>query len=292
MAKIVIPEELKGKELFEFLKANKDAIIKQKKSFTKTFDGIHGVGVERIFVDKEGKLVSTKRLGAKAEDPAATTNDTEMRVKVVANACWWCDTDMDVLVEDSSKRTIQQRKGMIPHLHDHIHTLEAKIGEVEDIYLADVPLRELGLNKSGSTQCIIFETLLIRDYNPKVFDQYSKGRVQQHSIGLLYVKIELAMNYEESEKEYDFWKKYYDKVINKDVVDEKGYFWVVSEIKLLENSAVLFGANELTPTLESTSGKSHSSQTEHDSPGEDPADKVVQDDFNIDVAIITTNFFK
>jgi DNA-directed RNA polymerase subunit RPC12/RpoP len=34
------------------------------------------------------------------------------------------------------------------------------------------------------------------------------------------------------------------------MADEYGFFWVVSEIKLLENSCVLFGANELTPTLE------------------------------------------
>ncbi len=46
------------------------------------------------------------------------------------------------------------------------------------------------------------------------------------------------------------YQKHIDQVINKEFVENRGYFWFVSEIKLYENSAVLFGANELTPTLE------------------------------------------
>jgi hypothetical protein len=39
-------------------------------------------------------------------------------------------------------------------------------------------------------------------------------------------------------------------VINKDVANSRGYFWVIYEIKLLEVSAVLWGANELTPCID------------------------------------------
>jgi hypothetical protein len=111
-------------------------------------------------------------------------------------------------------------------------------------------LTDLGLNQSGSTQVLIFETDVMASYNEKIFNQYKLKKINQHSIGLQYVKISLCINDKDSEKEYDFWNKYYPQVINKEVVDQRGYFWVVTEIKLLENSCVLFGSNELTPTLD------------------------------------------
>jgi hypothetical protein len=80
----------------------------------------------------------------------------------------------------------------------------------------------------------------------------------------------------------DFWNKYYKDIINKEFVDEYGFFWVVNEIKLLEVSAVLFGANELTPTLEiGNSGK-----TAEKASIPEPAEA-----FDLDVAILTTKFF-
>ena len=75
-------------------------------------------------------------------------------------------------------------------------------------------------------------------------------KINQHSIGLMYISLGLCINNKDYLPEFELWGKYYDKVINKDVVDEAGYFWIVPEIKVLENSCVLFGSNELTPTLE------------------------------------------
>lgn len=139
---------------------------------------------------------------------------------------------------------------MMPHLHDHIHRIDAEIGDVINVYSQDVSLTDLGLSKSGTTQCLIWETDVLKNYNERVFNKYRAGKVKQHSIGLMYVKIELAVNDPDSEKEFDFWTKYISKVINPEVPLELGFFWVVQEIKILECSAVLFGSNILTPTLE------------------------------------------
>ena len=111
-------------------------------------------------------------------------------------------------------------------------------------------LRELGLDMDGTTESIIYVGDVKKEYNAKIFDKYKKGRIKQHSIGLHYVKLDLAINDEDWGKEKDFWDKYYPQVINKEVTDERGYFWVVGEYKLIENSAVLFGSNVLTPTLD------------------------------------------
>jgi hypothetical protein len=37
-------------------------------------------------------------------------------------------------------------------------------------------------------------------------------------------------------------------IANKSAADEKGYFWAVTEAKLIEISAVVIGSNRITPT--------------------------------------------
>jgi len=254
--KTLIPEGLKGKDLYRYLVANKTAIIRKKKSVIKRTD----VTFSPPTLLSPGKITTSKDAGESDDDPMDGSGDV-IRVKVVANAANWFDSQLDVLLPDCWKKSIKERAGMIPHLHDHIQQIEAKVGEVESIYSQDVKLKDLGLNQPGATQCLIFETDVMKSYNEKVFNQYRLKKINQHSIGLRYVGLDLAINDEESEKEMDFWNKYYPQVINKDMVEEYGFFWVVSEIGLLENSCVLFGANELTPTLETepadaTPGKS------------------------------------
>jgi hypothetical protein len=258
--KTLFPAGLKGKELYRYLVANKSDLIREKKSVVKTTDVTFA---PCSLLTRPGKIAASKAQGESDDNQMDKEGDV-IRVKVVANAANWCDSPLDVLLPDCWKKSIKERKGMIPHLHDHIQQIEAKIGEVDSIYSQDIKLRDLGLDTVGATQCLIFETDVIKSYNEKVFNQYKLKKINQHSIGLRYVGLDLAINDDESEKEMDFWNKYYPQVINKDMVDEYGFFWVVSEIGLLENSCVLFGANELTPTLEtepeqSTSGKSNES---------------------------------
>lgn len=243
MAKITIPANLTGKDLHKFLIENKEDLVAQKKSMLKYTEAIEYA--PELFLLKEG--TATKSAVGEIPKDANT-----VRVKVVANSAWFCDSHMDVLIPDCWSKSIKERKGLIPHLCDHEHKVgtDAEIGDVVDIYSQELSLSELGLNKTGTTQALIFITDVKKAYNEVVFNKYRTGKIKQHSIGLMYVKIELAINDEESEKEYAFWTKYYQNVINKDLIEEKGYFWVVSEIKLLENSAVLFGSNILTPTLE------------------------------------------
>lgn len=276
MAKIVLDETLKGKELTEFLLANKKELIAQKKAMIKRTDPVSAS--PSLFFVKGDRIV-------KADAEAIASDATSFRVKVVANTALFMDSQLDVLIPDCWKVTIKQRKGMIPHLHDHIHEIGAEIGDVVDIYSQDISLSDLGINKSGKTQCLIFETDVKKSYNEVVFNKYKNKKINQHSIALQYIKMDFAINDEESEKEYNFWKKYYDQLINPEMADERGFFFVIQEIKLLENSAVLFGSNELTPTL--SVGKIDSLEL----PGEPP---VVPSPslFDVSKAIKETTFIK
>lgn len=253
MSKLIALKDLSGKPLFKFLKENKEALIAEKKSILKECDAFSWTPeISRLKVKKDGSIIKADTPDPDEGDDSGTMipDEDSIRVTVVANTANWCDSQLDVLIPDCWKATIKQRKGLIPHLADHTHKIEAKVGEVAKIYSKDMKLSDLGLNLTGSTQVLIFETDVMKSYNEKIFNQYKLKKINQHSIGLQYVKISLCINDEESEKEYDFWNKYYPQVINKDAVDLRGYFWVVTEIKLLENSCVLFGSNELTPTLD------------------------------------------
>jgi hypothetical protein len=260
--KIEIPTDLKGKDLFKFLVENKSAIITEKKSVLKYTDCIS-------YATKAIPLMGTKAMGG-GEDPNIC------HVKVVANTSMYCDSQMDVLLRDNAAKSIKERKGMIPHLHDHIHEIGAKVGEVTSIYYQDMSMSDLGISKAGTAQALIFETDVMKAYNEQVFNQYKSGKIQQHSIGLQYVKLGLAINDDVSVAEYELWQKYADLVINQDAIQERGYFWVVPEIKLLENSAVLFGSNPITPTLDVKSTEGEPSEDTRNQPPVFDVSKALQ----------------
>lgn len=265
-------DHLKGKELYKFLIENKKELINEKKSLPVKWADSFSHNSTVKFKTKSGAVKDAN--DSDTEDP---TDTDVLRVEVVANTCLWMDSQSDVLLIDSSKRSIKNNKELMQHIHDHQYSVEAKVGEVVDVQLRTMAWKDLGVSIPGSTQVIVFITDVMKDYNLKVFNQYKAGKIKQHSIGLRYVNIELAINDPDYEKEIDFWNKYIDLIGNKDEAIEQGYFWVVSEIKLLENSCVLFGSNILTPTL-SASGKGHSTgSTLKDDDEDDPDDPEVTD---------------
>jgi hypothetical protein len=245
--KVVIPENLTGKELFKFLIANKSNLVAAKKAAIKTTDSV-------LFDAAIITPAKTATQKAGGDDGSAPPVDVPgMRtvdVKVVANTAWYCDSQMDVLTDKSYEKSVKEKGNLIPHIADHIRKSTNHVGDVKAVYTQSVSLKELGYKGSGSTTALIFETTVREDYNADTYKFYKNGKIKQHSIGLIYVSIGLCINDKESLPEYELWNKYYDKVINKDVVDERGYFWIVPEVKIMENSCVLFGSNELTPTLD------------------------------------------
>lgn len=262
--RIAIPEFNTKAELYQYLRANKSELISQKKSMPIYSEAVN-FGATKV---KTG--IATKSNEAVSEDV-----DT-LRVKVVANTANYLDSHMDVLIPGCWNKSIAERKAIIPHLHDHMHRIDAKIGEVADIYASQVSFAELGIKGNGSTESLIFITDVMKSYNEKVFNQYKMGRINQHSIGLQYIRLDLAINDEDSEKEMEFWEKYFPQIINPEMAEEKGYFWVVQEIKLLENSAVLFGSNSATPTLDNNL-KEDAPQESHPSTDSEADTKSLQE---------------
>lgn len=242
--KITIPPNLKGKELFAYLKANKSEIIKSKRDFLKFSDN----NDYPVSILKSIKKASIKGITLDTEDEETGI----LPVKFIGNTANWCDSQMDVLLVDSWKKTIKDSgptgADRIYHLKNHQQSTDGIIGKISSIYSQDFTFKDLGIKGNGSTQCLVIESNVKQAYDEKCFLLYSDNEINQHSIGLQYVNIVLCVGDKDyaSAQEFENWNKYYQLIINKDAVDEYQYFWAIIEIKLKEVSAVLFGSNEIT----------------------------------------------
>lgn len=239
--RLIIDPNLKGKQLFDYLITNKKSIISQKKSLPH-----HADPVTFDYTVDKAKKSAIKASIETQED----INPDAIRVLAIGNVAMWCDCQMDVLLPDASKRSLNNNKDLIYALHDHEHEVDAIIGDINDITLPDMKWTDLNVNFPGTTQVILFDVDVQRDYNKKVFKLYKKKKIKQHSIGLQYVTLEMAINDPDYKEEFALYNKYINLIPNKDFIESRGYYFVVSEIKLLENSCVLWGANSLTGTLD------------------------------------------
>jgi hypothetical protein len=138
------------------------------------------------------------------------------------------------------------------HLQEHQMKFDSIISDGKDLKASaeTKTWKELGYKFDGNTQALIFDSTVKRERNKFMHTQYAEGRVKNHSVGMRYVKLSLAINDEEAGSSFDTWEKYIDQVANKEQAIENGYFWAVKEAKIIEGSAVPIGSNQFTPTLE------------------------------------------
>ncbi len=234
---MILPEFKSVKERNDFLVKNRKEIVSMKKSQIKYTDPFNAVT----------KGTTVKALTTNYEDdvPSGVIKRT-----IIGNTYNWMDSQKDVLLNNCSAKSISERMKDIFHLHDHIHNLSGKVGRPVAIYEKAVSWKDLGQDLPGDTQCLFMDSEIVKDYNAQIFAMYLKNEVNQHSIGLNYVQLSLAVNDADYKEEFAEWNKYIDIIGNKSEVEENGFFWAVKEIKLLEKSAVLAGSNPLTPGLE------------------------------------------
>lgn len=220
-------------ERLSFLKEHKDALIAEKKDTIKYSD---------VLISHAPVLESNK-----AE--SSNQNPGTVTVKVVANSTNVLDSHMDVHVPGNYDQSISSKEGW-NHLKDHERKSDSNIGIVKNIEATEVKFRDLGIDKDGTTQCLVYESEVLEALNKGIFYRYKAGLINQHSIGMKYRELELALNDKESPKEKAVWDQFIGKIANPTKAEEAGFFWVVKNIELIECSAVMQGSNQATPTLE------------------------------------------
>ena len=234
-------------ELLSYVKAHKKDLIEMKKHQIKRTDAI-----SFDLFDKTAQ----KQLTTNYED---NPESGVIKRTIVGNTYNWMDSHDDVHLDGVFSKSIRDREGKIWHLHDHIHQITAKVGTPDRIYEKDVLWKDLGISKSGVTQALFMDSNIQKDKNSEIFKGYLNGEIDQHSVGMVYVKIDLAMDDDDEKDEYANWQKYLPIIGNAEKALEQGYFFVVKEAKLIEISAVLEGSNELTPTVSNISQSSSKS---------------------------------
>jgi hypothetical protein len=227
-------------DLFKALKENKKQLISLKKSIEKRADAISYTSNNVVSTEVE-----------KSEDNNVQ-EPNKIQVKVVINTTNFIDSHNDLHVNGIWNKSVSDNanKGFL-HLQEHDRDFDKVISDNAKGYIESITWKSLGFSYNGKTEALIFDSTIEKERNEFMFKQYSKGWVKNHSVGMRYVKIDLAIN---SESEYDkeekeIWDKYYSVVANKEVADERGFFWVVSEAKIIEGSAVVMGSNSATPTI-------------------------------------------
>jgi len=225
-------------ELFKALKDNKKELISLKKSITKQADAV-SFGHNDTVISEVNK-----------EEINDNNNPDVLNVKVVINTTNFLDSHGDVHINGIWNKSVKDNVSFL-HLQEHEREFDKVITDTAKGSVQSMTWKQLGLPYLGKTEALIFDSSIDKKRNEFMLNQYANGWVKNHSVGMRYVSLNLAVN---SEAEWDkeekaVWDKYYSLIANKELADEKGYFWAVTEAKIIEGSAVVMGSNSATPTL-------------------------------------------
>lgn len=251
---MIIPKFNTKQELFKFLKENKSLLIDAKKAAIKYADAI---SFEVPVMDNKGVVI---------KDLATVQKSGVIQAELVINTTNLLDSHGDVHISGLWKKSLQETKGMYL-LREHKMQFDSVITDRVVPSAKTYTWKDLGFKFEGSTEALVFNATIDNQRNPFMFDQYTKGYVKEHSVGMRYVKIDLAINSESKHdaEEKAVWDKYYSVIANKDAADELGYFFAVTEAKAIEGSAVLKGSNYATPTISITEADTITSEKQEPS---------------------------
>lgn len=266
------------KELFRYLVDEKEEVLAQKKSIIKRAEGTLSL---LLPVTETNEI--TKGIKPLYE------NDKEagiLKRTVVANTYWWMDSHSDVHLgrgdDENGKaiftNTIKGRVNKIFPIDQHNYSLDGKMGKTLNLYEAPISWRSLGVGRTGMTEALFAEMQIEKDRNEARYKDYLNDEIDQHSVGMRYLDIQLAVNDEEYDpKGFQLFNKYISKIGNRQAVEAQGYYFPVAEAYLGEYSAVIEGSNPLTPTL-SPSGDASKHEPSGDTQLLDGINKLI---FNI-----------
>lgn len=236
-----IPKFKTDKELFTFIKENEETIIYNKKQAIKFSDGL---AVDVVSINKS-VIVGKGDVGNEL---------SEIKVRAIINTTNVIDSHDDMHVKGIWDKSLAENKN-IKYLQEHKMEFNKIIADKDDLQVSAETMtwKSLGYDFEGSTQALVFDATVKEDRNAFMFKQFKNENVDNNSVGMRYVQIKMAFNTEDEdwEKEKDVWDKYNELAVNKD--STRKYFFVVTEAKAIEGSAVPMGSNSFTPVFTSKS---------------------------------------
>lgn len=226
-------------ELFDFIHQNKSLLISEKKYEVKKADSV--CFIPSVISDRYASKSSSDELMKKSS----------INAKVVINTTKLFDSHRDVHIDGLWRKTLSEQRNTY-HLQEHKMAFNSIISDNVSASTQLYLWKELGYNFEGNTEALVFDSIIEKKRNPFMFEQYANGWVKNHSVGMRYVQLYLAINSDSSEykEEKEVWDEYFKVIANKQTALDEGFFWAVREAKLIEGSAVPIGSNWATPTQE------------------------------------------
>lgn len=227
-------------ELYDFLHRNKSMLISEKKFDVKKADS---VDCHVLYYTDPNDVIKA------AASPEELLRKNTLKVQSVINTTNILDSHGDVHINGLWKKSLREQRSLYL-LQEHKMSFDTIISDNVKASAKIMKWSELGFDYKGETEALLFTSEIERDRNEFMFRQYAKGWVKNHSVGMRYVQLFLAINSEESDykEEKEVWDKYIVNVVNKEEAIEQGFFWAVTEAKVIEGSAVPLGSNRATPT--------------------------------------------
>jgi hypothetical protein len=249
-------------QMFKELMANKEFIIKEKTSnILKS-------------CEKGLSVVANQDAIFKAlEKNKALKLDSDYYYFVV-NSSNILDSHRDLHVKGNWDKSVKEQQGKVYLVFDHQLKRNEIIAMKEDIsmFTAEIPFSLIGKNYDGDTYALIYKVAKNRIVNKDAKEWLNDGYSLEASVRMQYVKIELAVNTNDSDsvKEKETFDKYIDVIANKNEFKDLDYFWVVKEAKnVQESSLVMFGSNSATGTIQENKTEADVITSEKTEPSDD-----------------------
>ena len=222
-------------ELFKYLKENKDLIISNKKAnktksapwkahvATKGGEAIKGLdGMEDGFIYP---IINTTKI---------------------------MDSHNDVHADGIWNKSLQEAGKNVVYAQNHDLSIGNIIGFQKDVtpFVQMVAWKDLGEDFTGMTQALTYK-VKVHKSAPAQAKAIIEDKIPiQNSVRMQYVKMELAVLSDDDDMVTEN-KTFLDNIegiANKDNAKDQGYFWLVTEAKVIEEgSMVVRGSNSATP---------------------------------------------
>lgn len=230
------PAYKEKQQLFDYLVENKSLLVAQKKSAVKNADGISYIMPEEMLKEASNKA-----------EAVISRDASKLFVRSIINTTKLFDSHRDVHIDGLWKKSLSESKDNYL-VEEHKFGFKGIISDEVEAYTKLVTWKSINIPFEGSTEALIYDSILNKDRNEYMFEQYAKKRVKNHSVGMRYVKLFMAISSPAYSEEFEAWNKYFDQIANKKEAEESGFFWAVTEAKNIEGSAVVRGSNWATPT--------------------------------------------
>ena len=173
-------------EMFKFLVENKQQLIDQKKATIKEADGIGLASIRAV------KAFS-------GTNKAAGEREGEIDVLAAINTTNVFDSHDDVHLPSLWDKSLGENRSLL-------HVQEHKSREFKMIIASGLDLKaftntytfkELGFDYEGQTEALMFQSNVKKSRNAYMYGQYKDGYVENHSVGMRYIKLIMCINSED-----------------------------------------------------------------------------------------------